>query len=282
MAIGGRFFREQCFINGEWVGGDGIDLDNPATDEIIGSVPCFGRAETARAIDAAHAAFLEWRSRPAVERAGFCRRFFEALMDNQDELGRLLTIEMGKPLAEAKGEIAYAAGFFRWFGEESRRVYGDVIPSPWLGKRVVVTKEPVGVVGSITPWNFPTAMIARKAAAALAAGCTIVCKPAEKTPFSAFAYGVIADDIGLPKGVLNMITGPAVGIADEMCENPKVRKITFPGSTAVGKHLASKASAYMKRISMELGGNAPFIARRRSGLCGKAARSRGQGPLPVF
>ena len=255
-----RFFRRECFINGEWVGGGKtIEVNNPATGEIIGSVPKFGRKETAAAIDAAQAAFVLWKARPAAERAELCRKFYQALMDNQDALGRLLTVEMGKPLAEAKGEVAYAANFFKWFGEEARRVYGDVIPSPWADKRILVTKEPVGVVGSITPWNFPTAMIARKAAAALASGCTIVCKPASQTPFSALAYGVIAEDIGLPKGVINVITGSASEIADEMCENPKLKKITFTGSTEVGKKLSSNALKYMKRVSMELGGNAPFI-----------------------
>jgi len=255
-----RFFRQECFIDGEWAGGDNtIEVNNPATGEIIGSVPRFGRKETAAAIDAAQAAFVHWKARPAADRAELCRKFYQALMDNQDELGRLLTIEMGKPLAEAKGEVAYAANFFKWFGEEARRVYGDVIPSPWADKRILVTKEPVGVVGSITPWNFPTAMIARKAAAALASGCTIVCKPASQTPFSALAYGVIAEDIGLPRGVINVITGSASEIADEMCENPKLKKITFTGSTEVGKKLSSNALKYMKRVSMELGGNAPFI-----------------------
>ncbi len=255
-----RFFRQECFIDGEWAGGGKtIEVNNPATGEVIGSVPRFGREETAAAIDAAQAAFVHWKARPAAERAELCRKFYQALMDNQDELGRLLTIEMGKPLAEAKGEVAYAANFFKWFGEEARRVYGDVIPSPWADKRILVTKEPVGVVGSITPWNFPTAMIARKAAAALASGCTIVCKPASQTPFSALAYGVIAEDIGLPRGVINVITGSASEIADEMCENPKLKKITFTGSTEVGKKLSSNALKYMKRVSMELGGNAPFI-----------------------
>jgi succinate-semialdehyde dehydrogenase/glutarate-semialdehyde dehydrogenase len=168
-------------------------------------------------------------------------------------------MEMGKSLREASGEVAYAAAFFRWFGEEARRVYGDVIPSPWRDKRIIVTKEPVGVVGSITPWNFPTAMIARKAAAALGAGCTIVAKPASQTPFSALAYGVLAEDVGIPKGVINIITGSAGEIADEMCENPKVAKITFTGSTEIGKQLASNAMKQMKRVSMELGGNAPVI-----------------------
>jgi len=255
-----RFFREDCFIDGRWVGGpDRIKVNNPATGEIIGTVPKFGRKETAAAIDAAHAAFLLWREKPAAERADLCRRFYQGLMDNQEALARILTIEMGKSLREAKGEVAYAAAFFKWFGEEARRVYGDVIPSPWADKRIIVTKEPVGVVGSITPWNFPTAMIARKAAAALASGCTIVAKPASQTPFSATAYGVIAEDVGAPKGVLNIITGSAAQIADEMCENPKLRKITFTGSTEIGKSLASKAMTHMKRVSMELGGNAPVI-----------------------
>ncbi len=255
-----RFFRQECYIDGRWVSGpDRITVNNPATGEIIGAVPKFGRKETAAAIDAAHAAFLLWREKTAAERGEICRKFYQALMDNQDALARILTIEMGKSLREAKGEVAYAAAFFKWFGEESRRVYGDVIPSPWPDKRILVTKEPVGVVGSITPWNFPTAMIARKAAAALASGCTIVAKPASQTPFSATAYGVIAEDAGVPKGVLNIITGSAAAIADEMCENPKLRKITFTGSTEIGKSLASKAMLYMKRVSMELGGNAPVI-----------------------
>lgn len=256
-----KFFREACFVDGRWIDGGAqrIEVTNPATGEVIGTVPDFGRDETRAAIEAAHQAFIDWRARPAAERGEFCRKIYQALMDNQEELGRLLTVEMGKPLAEAKGEVAYAASFFKWFGEEARRVYGDIVPSPWGDKRIVVTKEPVGVVGSITPWNFPTAMIARKAAAALAAGCTIVCKPAAQTPYSAFAYGVIAEQIGLPKGVINVITGAPQPIADEMCENPKLRKITFTGSTGVGKQLASNATKYMKRVSMELGGNAPFI-----------------------
>ncbi len=256
-----EFLRETCYVNGKWIDAADtrIEVNNPATGEIIGSVPRFGRAETASAIASAATAFTKWSALPAAARADYCLRFAQALMDHQDALGRLLTIEMGKPLAEAKGEVAYAASFFKWFGEEARRVYGDLIPSPWTDKRIVVSKMPVGVVGSITPWNFPTAMIARKAAAAMAAGCTIVCKPASQTPFSALAYGVIADEIGLPPGVLSVITGSAAQIADEMCENPKLRKITFTGSTEIGKQLASKASAHMKRVSMELGGNAPFI-----------------------
>ncbi len=255
------FLKERCFIDGAWVAnaGETIKVTNPASGEVLGAAPKFGRAETRRAIDAAYEAFPDWRARSAEERGGFCMKIHDALMDHQAALGELLTREMGKPLAEAKGEVAYAAAFFKWFAEEVRRVYGDVIPSPWADKRIIVTKEPVGVVGSITPWNFPTAMIARKAAAALAAGCPIICKPASQTPFSALAYGVIAEMVDLPKGLLNVITGSASEIAGEFCENPKLRKITFTGSTPVGKGLASNALKYMKRISMELGGNAPFI-----------------------
>lgn len=259
-----RFFKEDCFINGQWVSAkaadcDSLSVNDPATGDIMGHVPKLGRAHTRRAIEAAHTAFLDWKEKTASERGDLCRRFYEALMDNQDTLGRLLTREMGKPLNEAKGEVAYAASFFKWFGEEARRVYGDVIPSPFKDKRIIVTKEPVGVVGSITPWNFPTAMIARKAAAGLAAGCTVVAKPASATPFSALAYGVIAEDIGLPAGVLNILTGSASEIAAELCENALVRKITFTGSTEIGKSLAADAMKQMKRVSMELGGNAPFI-----------------------
>ncbi|MGF1544168.1 MAG: NAD-dependent succinate-semialdehyde dehydrogenase [Parvularculaceae bacterium] len=254
-------FREANFINGEWVAatGDQIDVVNPATGERIGGVPKFGRAETARAIAAASEAFDGWRATTADERADKLRAMHDALKAQRQALAEILTTEMGKPLAEAAGEIAFGARFFRWFGEEARRIYGDVIPSPWPGKRIVVTKEPVGVVGAITPWNFPSSMIARKLAAALAAGCTMVVKPASQTPFSALAFGDVATDVGLPAGVLNVVTGSASEIAAEMCENPKVRKITFTGSTEVGKKLAAQAGAQMKRVSMELGGNAPFI-----------------------
>ncbi|PQA86815.1 NAD-dependent succinate-semialdehyde dehydrogenase [Hyphococcus luteus] len=255
-----RFFRQECYIGGDWrSGGETIDVVNPANGETIGTVPDFGRNEARNAIAAAAEAFPAWRARTAEERGKFCRAFYEALMDNQQILGEILTLEQGKPLAEAKGEIAYGAAFFKWFAEEAVRVYGDVIPSPWTDKRIVVTKEPVGVVCSITPWNFPTAMIARKAAAALAAGCPIIAKPASQTPYSALAMGVIAEDIGLPKGVFSVITGEAAPIGDEFCENPAVKKITFTGSTAVGEELASRAIKTMKRVSMELGGNAPLI-----------------------
>ena len=256
-----KFFREDCYIGGVWrrAAGKTIDVTNPANGEKIGIVPDFGRDEASAAIDAAAAAFPAWRAKTADERSKACRAIYEALMDNQSALGELLTLEQGKPLSEAKGEIAYGAAFFKWFAEEAVRVYGDVIPSPWADKRIVVTKEPVGVVASITPWNFPTAMIARKAAAALAAGCPIICKPASQTPYSALAFGVIADDIGLPKGLLSVITGAPAPIADEFCDNPAVKKITFTGSTPIGKQLAANAMKQMKRISMELGGNAPLI-----------------------
>ena len=256
-----KFFREDCYIGGVWrrAAGKTIDVTNPANGEKIGIVPDFGRDEASAAIDAAAAAFPAWRAKTADERSKACRAIYEALMDNQSALGELLTLEQGKPLSEAKGEIAYGAAFFKWFAEEAVRVYGDVIPSPWSDKRIVVTKEPVGVVASITPWNFPTAMIARKAAAALAAGCPIICKPASQTPYSALAFGVIADDIGLPKGLLSVITGAPAPIADEFCDNPAVKKITFTGSTPIGKQLAANAMKQMKRISMELGGNAPLI-----------------------
>jgi len=254
--------RDRVFIAGGWVNADDgatISVANPATGEEVGTVPNCGRAETARAIDAAAGAFPEWRGVTASERAAVIYRLYEALMDNQSTLGEILTEEMGKPLAEAKGEIAYGASFFKWFAEEARRIYGDVIPSPWPGKRIVITKEPVGVVGAITPWNFPNSMIARKLAAAMAAGCTSVIKPASQTPYSALAYGDLAIEAGAPPGVINILTGKASEIAAEMCENPKLRKITFTGSTAVGKRLAGAAAAQMKRVSMELGGNAPFI-----------------------
>ncbi|MEM9168370.1 MAG: NAD-dependent succinate-semialdehyde dehydrogenase [Pseudomonadota bacterium] len=255
-------FRNAVFIDNRWLDAeDGavIEVTNPATGAALGTAPRGGRAETAKAIDAASRAFPAWRALTADQRADHLLNIYTALMDNRDRLGEILTAEMGKPLAEAKGEIAFGAKFFRWFAEEGRRVYGDVIPSPWPNKRVVVTKEPVGVVGAITPWNFPNSMIARKMAAALAAGCTFVVKPASQTPFSALAFGDIALEVGLPAGVVNIVTGSAADIAAELCENPAVRKITFTGSTPVGKKLAAAAGANMKRISMELGGNAPFI-----------------------
>ena len=254
--------REACLIGGAWVQADDgatIPVTDPATGKQIGVTPKMGRAECARAIDAAHAAFLAYGALTANERAGLMMTLYTALMDNQADLGELLCREMGKPLAEARGEVAYGASFVKWFAEETRRIYGDTIPSPWAGKRIMVTHAPVGVVGAITPWNFPTAMIARKLGAALGAGCAMVCKPATATPYSALAFGALVEAAGFPKGIFNVITGSASEIAAEMCENPKLRKITFTGSTEVGKSLASAALAHMKRVSMELGGNAPFI-----------------------
>jgi succinate-semialdehyde dehydrogenase/glutarate-semialdehyde dehydrogenase len=254
--------KEAVFIAGQWVGADSgetIEVTNPATGETIGTVPNCGRAETARAIEAAHQAFGTWKKMTAEARSGLMQKLCDEIMANIDDLAELLTIEMGKPLAEAKGEIAGGVKYIRFFAEEAKRVYGDVVPSPWGDRRILVTKEPVGVAGAITPWNFPNSMIARKLGAALAAGCTIVIKPSEFTPYSALIYGIMAEKAGIPAGVINILTGDAAEIGAEMCENPHLRKITFTGSTRVGKLLASNAGKYMKKISMELGGNAPFI-----------------------
>jgi len=254
--------RDRLFIDNEWRradSGETIAVANPATGEVIGTVPKGARAETASAIEAAARALPEWRRRTAQDRAAHMLRLHDALMDHRDALAAILTEEMGKPLAEARGEIAHGAGFFKWFAEEGRRIYGDIIPSPWADTRIVVSKHPVGVVGAITPWNFPNSMIARKLAAALGAGCTMVIKPASQTPYSALAFGDMAMEADLPAGVVNIVTGAASEIAAEMCENPALRKITFTGSTATGKKLAAQAGAHMKRVSMELGGNAPFI-----------------------
>jgi len=254
--------RQQCLVGGWWIDADSgaeLAVNNPATGEVLGTVPRCGRAETARAIAAAHAAFAKWRSTPAQDRAAMMLRLHDAVLANREALGRLLTSEMGKPLAEAMGEISLGAAYIKWFAEEARRVYGEVIPSPWRGRQLLVTREPVGVVGAITPWNFPNSMIGRKLGAALAAGCCIVIKPASQAPYSALALGVLASEVGIPDGVINVVTGSAAEIAAEMCENPLLRKITFTGSTEVGKRLASQAMAHMKRVSMELGGNAPFI-----------------------
>jgi succinate-semialdehyde dehydrogenase/glutarate-semialdehyde dehydrogenase len=256
------FIHEACLIGDDWVqadSGETIDVTDPATGAVIGRVPKMGRAECARAIDAAAEAFKTYSAMTAAERYTLMMRLYDAMMDNQADLGELLCREMGKPLAEAKGEIAYGAAFVRWFAEEGKRVYGDTIPSPWADKRILVNFQPVGVVGAITPWNFPNAMIGRKLGAALGAGCTMVAKPATATPFSAIVIGRLMQECGFPAGTYNVITGSASQIADEMCENPKLRKITFTGSTEIGKQLASNALAHMKKVSMELGGNAPFI-----------------------
>ncbi|MGE5110159.1 MAG: NADP-dependent succinate-semialdehyde dehydrogenase [Acidobacteriaceae bacterium] len=255
-------FREACYINGQWVGANAsrtIAVDDPATGEIIGSVPNLGAVETRQAIDAAAQAFSLWRKHTAKERAVILRRWFELMMANQEDLAYLMTVEQGKPLSESRGEVAYAAAFLEWFGEEAKRVYGDTIPGHQSDKRIVVLKEPVGVVACITPWNFPLAMITRKVAPALAAGCTVVVKPAEQTPFSALALAELGQRAGIPTGVFNVITGSPAEIGSEMTSNPKVRKLSFTGSTEIGKLLMSQCAGTVKKISLELGGNAPFI-----------------------
>ena len=255
-----RLFRQACYIDGEWITGTReISVDDPASGEIIGSVPNLGAAETRRAIDAAAEAFPSWKRRTAKGRAVILRRWFELMMANQEDLAVLMTTEQGKPLAESRGEVAYAASFLEWFGEEAKRLYGDTIPGHQADKRIVVTKEPVGVVACITPWNFPLAMITRKVGPALAAGCTVVVKPAEQTPFSAMALAELAERAGVPKGVFNVITGSPIEIGGELTSNPKVRKLSFTGSTEIGKLLMQQCAATVKKISLELGGNAPFI-----------------------
>jgi succinate-semialdehyde dehydrogenase/glutarate-semialdehyde dehydrogenase len=258
----GRLFREQCYIDGAWADADGkqtIPVTNPATGGVIGTVPKIGEAETRRAIEAADRALPAWRGKTAKERSAILRKWFELMMANQDDLGLIMTTEQGKPLPEAKGEIAYAASFIEWFAEEGKRVYGDVIPSVWPDRRLVVIKQPVGVCGAITPWNFPAAMITRKVGPALAAGCTVVVKPATQTPYSAFAMAELAERAAVPKGVFNVITGPAKEIGGELTANPTVRKITFTGSTEVGRLLMAQSAQTIKKISLELGGNAPFV-----------------------
>ncbi|HEY8507632.1 MAG TPA: NADP-dependent succinate-semialdehyde dehydrogenase [Steroidobacteraceae bacterium] len=254
--------RTQCFIGGEWVNADNgatVPVHNPATSEVIGTVPKMGRAETRRAIEAAAAAMPAWAAKTAKERAVILRRWHDLMMANQEDLAILMTAEQGKPLAESRGEIAYAASFIEWFAEEGKRLYGDVIPPHQADKRIVVLRQPVGVVAAITPWNFPSAMIARKVAPALAAGCTFVCKPATQTPFSALAMAELGARAGIPPGVLNIVTGDSGEIGGEMTSNPTVRKLTFTGSTEVGKKLMAQSAGTLKKLSMELGGNAPFI-----------------------
>ena len=255
-------FRQKSYIDGAWVdadGGETIPVTNPATGETIGTIPKMGTAETRRAIEAANKAWPAWRAKTAKERSVILRKWYDLMMANQDDLAVLMTTEQGKPLAEAKGEVAYAAGFIEWFAEEGKRVYGDTIPAPNPDWRIVVTREPVGVCASITPWNFPSAMIARKVGPALAAGCTMVAKPATQTPFSAFAMAELAERAGVPKGVFSVLTGKSGEIGEEMTSNPIVRKITFTGSTEVGKLLMKQAAGTVKKVSMELGGNAPFL-----------------------
>ncbi|MGH9239534.1 MAG: NADP-dependent succinate-semialdehyde dehydrogenase [Vicinamibacterales bacterium] len=257
-----KLFRQTCYVDGTWVnarGGATINVDNPATGEIIGTVPKFGAVETRDAIEAANRAFPEWRRKTAKERAAVLRRWFELMIANTDDLAKLMTTEQGKPLVESRGEVAYAGAFLEWFGEEAKRIYGDTIPGHQPDKRIVVIKQPIGVAACITPWNFPLAMITRKAGPAIAAGCTVVLKPASQTPFSALALAELAERAGLPKGVFNVVTGSAGEIGGELTANPIVRKLSFTGSTEVGKVLMAQCAQTVKKISLELGGNAPFI-----------------------
>lgn len=255
--------REQCRIGALWCDADSgarVEVHNPATGAVLGSVPDMGTAETRRAIAAASAALPAWSRRTAAERGALLRALAEAMLANQEDLARLLTREGGKPLAEAHGEIAYSASFLDWFAEEGKRLYGDVIPGHQADKRILVTREPVGVVAAITPWNFPSAMLGRKLGAALAAGCTVVCKPALETPFSALAFAELADRVGIPAGIINIVTGrDDDAIGRELTSNPAVRKLSFTGSTAVGKLLMARCAENLQRVSLELGGNAPFI-----------------------
>ena len=257
-----KLFHEACYIDGQWVGeghNKKIAVTNPATGEELGTVPSLGAAETKKAIEAANAAYPAWRAKTAKERAKIVRKWADLMMENQEDLAKLMTAEQGKPLAESRGEIVYSASFLEWFAEEGKRVYGDTIPSVAADKRIVVTKEPIGVVAAITPWNFPSAMITRKAGPAIAAGCTMVLKPASATPYSALALAELGERAGLPKGVFNVLTGSSSAIGGEMTSNPIVRKLTFTGSTEIGKLLMEQCARTVKKVSLELGGNAPFI-----------------------
>ena len=257
-----KLFRQQCYIDGSWADADDkstIAVNNPADGAHLGTVPRMGVAETRRAIEAANAAFPAWRAKTARERSVILRRWYELMMENQEDLAQLMTAEQGKPLVESRGEIVYAASFIEWFAEEGKRVYGDTIPQHQADKRIVVLKEPIGVCVAITPWNFPAAMITRKAGPALASGCTMVVKPASATPFSALAMAELAERAGVPKGVLSVVTGSAGAVGGEMSSNPLVRKLTFTGSTEIGKKLMAQCATTVKKTSMELGGNAPFI-----------------------
>ncbi|MGB5103955.1 MAG: NADP-dependent succinate-semialdehyde dehydrogenase [Steroidobacteraceae bacterium] len=254
--------RQQCYVDGAWMDADTggkVEVTNPATGETIGTVPQFGVAETRRAIEAASAAMPAWAAKTAKERATILRRWNDLMLASVDDLATIMTAEQGKPLAEARGEVAYAASFIEWFAEEGKRVYGDVIPGHQPDKRILVLRQPIGVVAAITPWNFPAAMITRKAGPALAAGCTFVCKPATQTPYSALAMAELAARAGIPNGVFSVVTGSASAIGGEMTSNPIVRKLTFTGSTEIGKKLMQQCAGTLKKVSLELGGNAPFI-----------------------
>ncbi|WP_075654859.1 NAD-dependent succinate-semialdehyde dehydrogenase [Pseudochrobactrum sp. B5] len=257
-----RFIKQANLIGGQWVAADSgatIDVMNPATGKAIGTIPKSGKAETARAIEAAAQAFKTWRKTTANERSQKMRKLHDLILANQDALAEILTMEQGKSFTEAKGEVASSAAYILWYAEEARRVYGDVVPSPWADRRIMVTKEPVGVVAAITPWNFPSSMLARKIGPALATGCTVVVKPATQTPYSGLAWGVLCEEAGIPAGVVNILTGSASEIGGELTRNPQVAKLTFTGSTEIGKLLMKQTAGTVKKVSMELGGNAPFI-----------------------
>ena len=257
-----KFYRDKCYIHGEWVNADSGEtksVNNPANLKEIGTVPKCGTSETRNAIEAANNAWPEWRAKSARQRSEILRKWFDLMIENKEELAQIMTVEQGKPINESRGEIGYGASFVEWFSEEAKRVYGDTIPDPMTDRRIVVLKQPVRVVASITPWNFPNAMITRKCAPALAVGCPVVIKPASQTPYSALALAVLAEEAGFPKGTLNVITGKASEIGEELATNPIVRKLSFTGSTEIGKILLQKCSGTVKKVSMELGGHAPFI-----------------------
>lgn len=254
-------FRDQAFVDGVWIaaGPEGTPVEDPSTGEVIATVPHLGAEETRRAIAAAERALVEWRARPAGERADILLRWYMLMHDHKDALARILTAEQGKPLAEAAGEILYAASFIRWFAEEARRIDGEILPAPRAGQRILVWHEPVGVTAAITPWNFPAAMITRKVGPALAAGCTMILKPAPETPLTALALAALAEEAGVPAGVFNVVTGDAAAIGGALMDSDVVRKVSFTGSTPVGRMLFAQAAPTLKRLSLELGGNAPFI-----------------------
>ena len=262
LAISEELKIEANFIAGKWVGADSgetFDVTNPATGEVIGTVPSCGADETNRAIDAAAEAFQSFKKTTPKERAEMLHRLHDLIMENQEALANLLSAEQGKPLFEARGEVGMSAAYVRWYAEEARRVYGDVVGSPWADRRILVTREPIGVVSCITPWNFPSSMLARKIGPAIAAGCTVVCKPAEATPYSGLVWGKLAEMAGIPTGVVNIVTGDPVAIGAELTSHEAVRKVTFTGSTRVGKIILQQCAESVKKCSMELGGNAPFL-----------------------
>ncbi|MEO0542431.1 MAG: NAD-dependent succinate-semialdehyde dehydrogenase [Pseudomonadota bacterium] len=289
MSGGNKFLVQSSFVGGQWIAADSgatMPVHNPATREIVGTIPVCGASETDLAIEAAANAFPAWRRRTALDRANILMRLHDVILENQDELAHLLTLEQGKPLAEARVEVGGSAAYVRWFAEEARRIYGETIPSPVSDRRLMVIKEPVGVVAAITPWNFPSSMIARKLGPALAAGCTIVIKPSEFTPFSGLAWGLLCEEAGVPSGVVNIITGDAAAIGTRLCGHRDVRKLSFTGSTRVGKLLLAQSADNVQKVSMELGGNAPFIVfddadLERAIAGGMAAKYRNAGQTCV-